>query len=229
MGLLSSVKKVGGGLLGGVTGQGGADAASDAAAAQERFIREGIGALDTSYKNQQGLLNPFLQTGTNALNSYAGLLGLNGGVPDYSGFKDSPDYKFALEQGQMGMDRAASAGGNLFSGNRLLEASRFNQGLATQNYQNYANRLGSLANLGPAMATQLSGYQGQLGQNKANMLSQIGDARAGGYLGQANSYSNAASNLMNFVGSFYGGGGSAQGLNAQVPSSGGFMNSSFGS
>lgn len=231
MGFLSGVAKVGKGLLGGVTGQGGADAASDAAAQQEKFIRQGIGALDQSYTNQLNLLQPYQQTGDKALSTYSSMLGLGGAPVDYSAFQNSPDYQFALQQGQLGLDRTAAAGGNLFSGGRMKEAAAFNSGLASQNYNAYANRLSALANLGPQTAGMLAGYQGNLGQNKANMLASIGDARAGGYLGQANSYSSAASNLMNFVGSFYGGGGAAQGLNAQVsPSAGsgsGFMNTSF--
>lgn len=227
MGFFSSVKKVGGGLLGGITGQGGADAAGDAAAQQERFIREGIGALDQSYKNQLSLLQPYLQTGDKALSTYSSLLGLDGAPVDYSAFENLPEYQFALQQGQLGIDRAAAAGGNLFAGGRLKEAAAFNSGLASQNFNSYANRLSALANLGPQTAGMLSGYQGNLGQNKANMLASIGDARAGGYLGAANSYSNAASNLLNFAGGFFGGGGSAQGLNAQVNPSAGFMNTRF--
>lgn len=122
------------------------------------------------------------------------------GVPNWQPFLDSPDYQFALEQGQRGLDATASAGGNLFGGNRMREAARFNSGLASQQLGNFQNRLASLAGIGTNTTNQL----GQTLQNTGNNISQglmgMGDARASGYVNQANAQQSGWNNLFNLGG-----------------------------
>ncbi len=226
MGLLGKIKKVGSsGLIGGLTGAGGARAARRGARAQQQALRQGINTLDETYDDQFNLLNPQAQIGNQALAQYGQLFGIgtgaNGanGAPDYSQFFESPGYQFTQQQGEQGIGRMQSARGNLFSGGAGKELNEYNNGLASQGYNDYANRLGAFANLGPQTNQLIAGYMGQRGQGVANLQSGIGDARASGIVGAANSYSNAASNILNFVSSIYGGKGSAQGLNAGVQQS----------
>lgn len=208
MGILKKIKRAASGLIGGVTGMGGADAAKDASRAQQAGLREAIGTYNTTYDQQAAMLQPQQQIGNNALNMYAGLLGVgtgangNASAPDYSAFFQSPGYQFQQEQGEQTLGRAQSARGNLFSGGAGKELMRFNNGLAAQGYNDYANRLGQFANLGPQTNNLLSGYLGQRGASIGAAQSGIGDARASGYVNSANSYNNAAGNLLNFATSF---------------------------
>lgn len=98
----------------------------------------------------------------------------------FSGFQADPGYQFRQEQGEQAINRAAAARGGRLSGRTLKELGRFNQGLASQEYQNFANR-GLAArgqNLQAAGAIQqslenLSGRQLQAGlaaqQNQAQL------------------------------------------------------------
>lgn len=198
MGFLGGVGKVASGLVKGVTGQGGADAANKGAQVQTRYLQKGVDALNSAYKDQQALLNPHLQMGNNALNSYGRLLGIGtgDGLPDYSGFINSPGRQFMLDEGENALSRMQSARGSYFSGGAGRELMRFNSGLADQTFNQYADRLGSLGSLGPQTANLLSGYRGDQARGIAGLYGNIGDARASGYVGAANSYAGAANNLL---------------------------------
>lgn len=162
-----------------VVAAGSAYAANRQGAAQKKAGRAQASAaqqtLDqqrTLYDQASGQALPFYEAGTNAL---AQLDAVNSG--DYSGFNQSPDYLFALQQGQQGVERSAAARGGLYSGGNLADLTTFGQGLASQQLGNYRNNLMQLANMGQNQ----SQYLGQLGQNYGN---QFGNAM--GIKGQAN-------------------------------------------
>jgi len=54
-------------------------------------------------------------------------------------YKD-PSYQFRLEQGQKALDRAGAAAGRFLSGRQLQATSDYNQGAASQEFQNAYNR-----------------------------------------------------------------------------------------
>lgn len=82
-------------------------------------------------------------------------------------YLESPDYQFNLEQGNQALDRQQAARGNLYSGQALKEASRFQQGLASQGYQDAYNRwLQTQQNrYGQLSGQQNIGYGAAGGQN----------------------------------------------------------------
>jgi len=174
------------------------------AAAQEEMRRQ----FDLQRQDQA----PWLRAGGAALNQLSRLYGLNtgegggAGTPDYSGFMNSPDYQFALQQGQQATERSAAARGNLLSGNTLAAAQNYGQGLATQNYGRYVSQLSGLAGVGQASAQNLGALGGQYSQGLSNSLVRQGDARASGVLGQQAAYNNATQNGLRIFGSIYGGG-----------------------
>lgn len=126
---------------------------------------------------------PWLQAGQNAL---AQMQQLNSG--NFSSFTESPDYQFARDQGLQGIDRSAAARGALYSGGADADRMTFASGLASQNYNNYYNRLAGLAGAGQTAGSGLAA----LGQNYANAVGNnaigAGNARASVY-GQ-NAYAN---------------------------------------
>ena len=170
---------------------------------------------------------PWLDTGKDALKQLGRLYGIGTetGAPDYSGFTDSPDYKFALEQGNQALDRRASAAGGLFSGNTLAAAQQYGQGLATQNYGNYVNRLAGLAGVGQTAAQSLGEQGGNTARTNAQLITNAGDARASGTLGVTKAYTDASNQALGWLSRFGvfggrgggGGGMSVKGGNYNVP------------
>ena len=124
------------------------------------------------------------------------------GTPNYSSFFSSPDYNFARTEGQRGLEQSAAARGGAFSGNALRALADYNQGLASQQYGNYYNRLAGLAGIGQNATNSTA----QFGANAANQISAnsiaAGDARASGIMGSANSWSNALNSGLNAYGAY---------------------------
>ena len=59
--------------------------------------------------------------------------------------QNSGAYRFAFDQGQQAIERPAAAKGMLNSGNILAELARYGQGMASQQYDKEADRLGQFA------------------------------------------------------------------------------------
>jgi hypothetical protein len=127
-----------------------------------------------------------------------------------------PGYGFRLREGEKALERMQSARGNLLSGGAIKAGQRFGQDLASQEYMNAFNRaqaqlgtrlgtLGSLYGAGQAAAQQVAGQAGQYGANVGNLMMQSGQARASGYLGQANALSNALGQAAMGYGMYKGG------------------------
>lgn len=155
--------------------------AGDAATAEERR------QFDLTRQDQAG----FLAAGNDALARQAAFL--NG---DMSGFQDSAQYKFAVDQGFQGLNRGlasrGAAGPGGFSGGADADRIALGQGLATQYADNYWNKLAQRAGQGQQSATNLgnlgAGMAGRIGQNAFN----VADARGSAYQNKANAYTNFA-------------------------------------
>jgi hypothetical protein len=203
-----------------------AQAAADANAAQERM-----------FQKQIELQEPFRQGGMTAQQEIMQLLGI-GGDKNAAGygslgksfgadqFQQDPGYAFRQSEGMKALERSAAARGNLLSGSTMKGIQRFGQDLASQEYQNAFNRyqversarlnpLQSLMGSGQSATNVLTGAAGQMGQNEASNLYNAGQARASGYIGQANALSGALGQigsiasqipLQNAMINYYGGG-----------------------
>lgn len=184
-----------------------ADAAAsgaDAATAEQRRQFD-LGREDTA---------PWREVGQSALNQLAAMYGLgqageidpatgvaaSATAPDYSAFYESPDYQFALSEGQRGIERSAAARGGLASGNTLASLSKYNQGMASQQLGNYTNRLASLSNTGQTSAENLSSQRATLGQQVGQNYQNAANARASGITGAADAWGNAAGSIAGFAG-----------------------------
>lgn len=159
-------------------------AAQGAANAQERGNELAIAEQQRQYDQTRQDQQPWMQAGQGALGE---MQALNSG--DFSSFTNSPDYQFARDQGLQGLDRSAAARGSLGSGGHSADVMGYAGGLASQNYNNYYNRLSGLAGAGQTTATGL----GSLGQNMASNIGgaqqNIGNARASSYAAKGNANS----------------------------------------
>ena len=177
--------------------QGSANAAAEGSANE---IAERQRQYDQTRTDQM----PWLNAGSGALTQ---MQALNSG--DFSSFKESPDYQFALSQGFQGLDRSAAKRGSLYSGGHSADLMKYGQGMAAQQYGTYYSRLSDLATGGNATATSLGG----LGAGMANQIGyanqRTGDARASAYMQKADANSQFATGTMGALN------GAWQGYNAQ--------------
>lgn len=187
---------VAGAVIGGVMQNNAANKSANATEkASQASIAEQQREFDLARQDQM----PWLQAGQWGLGQIQNAL-----KGDWSGFYASPDYAYALDQGIKSSDRSAAAHGALGSGGHSADLMALGQGLATQNYGNYMNRLSGLSGLGQTTAANL----GQLGQSMANSIGNAymnaGNARASSYLQQGNNYAGMAGALGNAFGQWYG-------------------------
>lgn len=127
-------------------------------------------------------LQPWINTGQQANMTLSRLTGGVGSAPDFSSFTNSPDYAFALSQGNDALRNYLNATGMGLSGAGLTAISQYNQGLASQQYGNYFNRLMQLSTLGSNAASAGVG-----GANAAaGTIGSIGQSQASGIVGGTN-------------------------------------------
>lgn len=122
------------------------------------------------------------------------------GGPDYSQFFKSPDYQFRLDEGVNALQRSAAARGLLNSGSTLRGITEYGQNLASGEYNNFTNRLFNLAGFG-STATSQANQAGQVfGQQAGNNAIQAGNARASGFINQANAINDGIGSIANIFG-----------------------------
>jgi len=127
--------------------------------------------------------------------------------PDYSEFYKSPGYNFRMDEGINALDRSASARGRLTTPGFGREITRYGQGVASNEFNAYANRLASMAGVGQS-ATGATAAAGQSSANaissayqaggagQANALMAAGNATASGYAGAASGINSGIQNYM---------------------------------
>lgn len=112
-------------------------------------------------------------------------------APDYSDFYNSPDYQFALEQGQRATEQMLARDGKT-GGAALKALTRFGQGLASQQLSNYKNSLASLAGVGQTATQNLGSLGVATGQGIGQDYRAAGDARGSSYLNTGAAINNVA-------------------------------------
>lgn len=153
------------------------------------------GDIGQTTEQATGTLGAMGQQYAGAQNRLSGLL--DQGL--YSDFTQDPGYQFRQQQGEQAIQRAAAAQGGRLGGGTLKELANFNQGLASQEFGNYANRQNALAGLASAeygqtlanlgaqsgLAGQTAGLQAGAGSNLANLAMQTGGQAAAAQQGLA--------------------------------------------
>lgn len=186
-----------------VAAYGSYAASENAKKGQQGAANAAMAASQQNYDRTKADLQPYITAGGNALGT---INALNSG--DYSAFKVSPDYQFALTQGLQGLDRSAAARGSLYSGGHSADVLGYAEGLASQNYGNFYNRLAALAQTGQGAASNL----GSIGTGNAatigNASMNAANANAQAAYNNANTLGNFAGQAANAFGNWYGNQGS---------------------
>ncbi len=222
----SAIGSIGGALVGGLFGSDAAstqaDAATQAAGTSAAASKYAADIQKQIYDQTRADAQPWRTAGANALTQMVGGMGSTGTNGDptrpfaMSDDQEDPGYQFRLQQGQQALQRAASAGGRLYSGRAMKDLSAYSGGQASQEYQNaynryntnqtnQFNRLASTAGIGQTTNNTLA-YVGtnyanaagsnavNAGNNQANAQLMAGQASASGYQGWGNALSSLAGN-----------------------------------
>jgi hypothetical protein len=200
----------------------GSRAASKAARAQTQAAEAGIASQERMLERQLAETAPFRELSLNQLNRLAALYGEGGEyarAPTLGELQMDPGYAFRLAEGEKALRRMQSATGGgrgLFSGAAIKAGVRYGQEMGSQEYQNafararqqradVTNALLGLGGQGPAIAQTNVGSMGSTSTNIANLLGGAGQARASGYLGQANALNQALGQGAQLYGLYKGG------------------------
>lgn len=116
--------------------------------------------------------------------------GGSSGAPDYSDFYNSPDYQFTYGEGLRASKSALAARGLSNSGRAMKELTRYGQGAASTQLNTYRNSLAALAGVGQTAANTTTAAGASAAQGIGAAQQNAADARASGYLGQANTMNN---------------------------------------
>lgn len=191
-------------------------AASRAGDAQSAAAYAQMEQQQAQFDKIRELLQPYVNTGTNANAALGNLLGL-GGAGSQQGaieqLKQSPLYTSQLQAGENAILQNAAATGGLRGGNTQMALGRFAPALLASTIQNQVQNLGGLSNQGLTAAGGVSSGLGNLANANAASLGNIGQAQAGSALAAGNAFSGLANSLAGaggtLAGYFGGFGGSA--------------------
>lgn len=174
-------------------------AAGDAADQQAEGTAASIGEQRRQFDLTRSDYAPYRAAGANALSQLQTDINTPTTAADVM---SDPGYKFGLDQGQLGLDRKASASGGRVSGAALKAASEYATNYASTGYsaayqrrQDRLNRLAAIANIGQTA----TGGSAAAGTNSANAISGLissqSDATAASTLAQGNIWGNTTNSL----------------------------------
>jgi len=219
---MSIVSSLVGGILGSGAANDAATVESQGAKQAQNLEyqnqQNALGSQQTALSNVTAAQQPYQEAGAAAANNLTNILqGPGFQAPTLAQAQQTPGYQFTLGQGTAAINQNAAANGNLLSGNTGTALENYGQGLASTTYQqDYNNALSAYqTNANTALqGTQLGeNSTGQLGnanlsvanmatntdltgaQQQAQQLNNAAAARASGYLGSANAWSNAAGGM----------------------------------
>lgn len=119
-------------------------------------------------------------------------------------FRNLPGYQENLYQQLQAVDRGAAARGGALSGRALMESQRTASNYADNSFNNYLNRIGASAGQAVPITQQLGAQGMQSAQIQGNNLQNAGQARASGYMNQANAWNQFGGGLSGMLGYFGG-------------------------
>lgn len=201
----------------------------------QQLTQQGIDERRARFADVQRLLQPFVQSGTGALQGQMDILGVNGPEAQqavYDRIQQSPAFQSQLKLGENRILANASATGGLRSGSTQAALGYFAPSmladLINQRYGQLSgltgmglNAAGGVGNAGMAEAAGIGGALGQLGSgamtlgsNVSSLLQQGGSAQAGAALAGGRAQAGMWNNAAGAFGQYLGAGGSLGGIPA---------------
>lgn len=116
------------------------------------------------------------------------------------GFTETPGYQFRVNQGEQGVLNSLSALGMKNSGKALKSLETFRQGIASDEYNGWLNRIAGVAGMGQAQTNTTNALTQNAATNMGQAYQDAGQARASGYVGAANAWSSGLQGVGNAIG-----------------------------
>jgi hypothetical protein len=179
-----------------------------------------LGAMlqNQMFQQASSALQPFISSGSGALNALSPLIGAAPGTnpltaaytkafqPTMQQLSQTPGYQFTLEQGTNAVNNSMASRGLGQSGNALAAGANYASGLASNTYQQQFNdywqnnlnayqQLFGVGQLGATSANSLGQLSSNMGLNISNSLSGAGNALAQGTAAQGGAMGNFLSGL----------------------------------
>ena len=188
-------------VVGGVYGAKQAEKGQKAAAnAQMQAAQLGIDEQRRQFDAMLALMQPYVQSGTQAMGAQGNLIGLGGAEAQQAAINElanSPQMAALIGQGENALLQNASATGGLRGGNTQAALAQFRPQLLNELINQRFTQLGGLSQMGQASAAGQAAQGMSMATNIGNLLEQQGAARAGGALASGNMASNAMGNALN--------------------------------
>ena len=228
-----------GDIVGGILGAGAAKHAANAEEtganqAKDLIAKNQQEAQDTNrdvWSGTQAAEQPYQTVGSTAANNLTNLLAKGFTAPTLQDVENTPGYQFTLQQGTDAINRNAAANGTLLTGNTGKALTDYGENLAQTTYnQDYQNALSTyMANYntllgGTDVGLNSTSQLGSFGQNfsntnanlamqgsqaQAQQINNAAAARASGYLGAAQGWSQVAGGVTGGFGNMDFSGGSS--------------------
>ncbi len=164
--------------------------------------------FEANQAQSQGILDPYQQTGEDALQQQAAISGALGPEAQQAAIQqieNSSQFKELALQGEDAILQNASATGGLRGGNTQAALAQFRPQLLSQLIDQQYSRLGGLSGGGLNAASQQAGMGMQGAGMSADLRGQAAAARAGGGLARLQSISGGWNQGANNVMGLYGG------------------------
>ena len=183
----------------------GASSAKKAAKAQGKAANKASDTTLKMYEQTRADLAPYAGTGGSALTSIAGMYGLPTATNPKGGeafsdsalaaFRNSPDYKVALQEGIRARDLSAASRGNLLSGGQEKRIAEYGSDLANLKFGQYMDHLYRLAGMGQNAAAGQGSAATNAGSSLARLALDRGESEASGAVGVGNALSSGLTGL----------------------------------
>lgn len=180
--------------------------------------------FEQNYQRAEELLQGRIEAGDDAIGEMRRQLGLDPGGADFSAFRESPGYQFALEEGQRAIEGTAAARGRVLSGDAVRSAVDYATGLADQTYNQYFNRLTELAGMGADAQNRLVAAGNTAAEARSNLTLGRGQATANAITGTAENLPNllaGTGEVARGIGNVFGRGGTPIQEVIRIPGAGG--------
>ena len=179
-----------GDIFGGITGakQAG-EAAERAGATQAASAQAGIDEQRRQFDKLVELMSPYVAAGTPALEAQQAFLGLKGPEAEAAAIeriRGGETFQALAGQGEEALLQRASATGGLRGGNIQAALAQFRPQLLSSLLEQQYGRLGGMTSLGQNAAAGQAGAGMGSATNIANLLSNQGQAIAGGQIARGN-------------------------------------------
>lgn len=197
--MLGALIGAGASIIGGLMGKSSAD---KAAAAQASAANKALKFQKQMWETSRADMMPWMQAGQKALATYTGQLD---GTGDPNAFKTTPGYEFRVKQGETGVMNNLAALGMKNSGKALKALESFRQGIASQEYGTWMDRLAGVSGTGQQTSNSMANYAQNAGNSMGQTMQDAGQARASGYVGGANAMMGGLNSAANFIGQAMGG------------------------